>query len=141
MKFRGGRILVAGTPDGVSLVAGILGEELELLAAHSVDEALRQLKQAEPLHAVVCNLRFDDSRMFDFLDACAGALSPPPPIVYLHASPPPLSAPARRAMEAALTALGVQAMLDFPALSASLGQEAACEVLRRTILGADRRAI
>jgi hypothetical protein len=136
MKFRGGRILVAGTPEGVSLVAGILGEELELLAAHSVDEALRQLKQAEPLHAVVCNLRLDDSRMFDFLHACAGVPAPRPRIVYLHASPPPLSAPAKRAMEAALEALGVQALIDFPALGAHLGEEAARELLRRMILAA-----
>jgi hypothetical protein len=135
MELHAGRVLVAGTPEGVSLVAQILGEELHIVAAHSVDEALDRLT-GEPLHCVVCNLRFDDSRMFDFLDACAGALSPPPPIIYLHASPPPLSAPARRAMEAALTALGVQAMLDFPALSAHLGRDAACEVLRRTILGA-----
>ena len=134
MKFHAQRVLVAGTPEGVSLVAGIFAGELELVAASSVKEALQKLKQAKPLHCVVCNLRFDDSRMFDFLDACAGVPAPRPRVVYLHASPPPLSAPAKRAMEAALEALGVHALIDFPALAAHLGEEVARALLRRTIL-------
>jgi CheY-like chemotaxis protein len=137
MKFHAQRVLVAGTPEGVSLVAGIFGEQLEVVAAHSVDEALQKLKQAERLQCVVCNLRLDDSRMFDFLDALrASASDPRPRVVYLHASPPPLSAPAKRAMEAALEALGVHALIDFPALAAHLGEEAARGLLRKTILAA-----
>jgi response regulator RpfG family c-di-GMP phosphodiesterase len=61
------RVLVAGTQDVVDAARAALGEDLELAAAYSVAEALKHVEGGVDL--VLCNVRFDDSRMFDFLGA------------------------------------------------------------------------
>lgn len=129
------RVLIAGTDEGVRLLTEVLGGEVEIVTARSVREARDKLKSDAAFDYVVCNIRFDESRMFDFLDALRGAgLEPAPRIVCIHASPPPLSPRARPAVEAALKALGVDALVDFPALASAHGEAAAREVLRATIL-------
>lgn len=135
------RVLIAGTEDGVRLLAEVLGEDCDIVTARSVREALHKVRELGPFPYVICNIRFDESRMFDFLEALrTGAPPPAPRVVCVHASPPPLSPRARPAIEAALEALGVHALVDFPALSRTRGPDAARQVLRATILfsAADR---
>lgn len=131
----GKRVLIAGTERGVRLVADVLGGHVEIVSARSVQEALRQLAAQDPFHCVVCNVRFDESRMFDFLHALrAFGLTPAPRVVCVRAAPPPLAPRARSAIEAALEALGVHAFVDFPAVAFAQGDAAAREVLRTAIL-------
>ncbi|HKQ28220.1 MAG TPA: hypothetical protein VJT77_06435, partial [Burkholderiales bacterium] len=66
-------MLVAGTQEVFDTAQAVFGAELELLGARSVAEALKQAEAGVDL--VLCNVRFDDSRMFDFL----GALNAMPP--------------------------------------------------------------
>jgi CheY-like chemotaxis protein len=131
-----GRVLIAGTPEAVSLARAVLGEALQVVAVHSVQEALEALAAREPFHCVVCSLRFDDARMFDFLYTFrASRARTAPRVAYVHASPPGLSPSVSRAIETALRSLGVAAFVDFPALVAEFGEPAAREALRRAILG------
>ena len=127
------RVLVAGTQDAVDTARAALGGELELAAAYSVTEALKEVEGGVEL--VLCNVRFDDSRMFDFL----GALNAMPhtrrlPVVCCRVARTPVSAGARRGIELALEALGVLAFLDMHEVETRDGLEAAQAALRATVL-------
>jgi hypothetical protein len=131
------RVLVAGTQDVVDAARAALGGELELAAAYSVAEALKQVEGGVDL--VLCNVRFDDSRMFDFL----GALNAMPrrlPVVCCRVARSPVSAGARRGIELALEALGVVAFLDMHELEARDGPEAARAALRAAVMSQLSRA-
>ena len=73
------RVLVAGTQDVVDAARAALGADLELPAAYSVAEALKHIEGGVDL--VLCNVRFDDSRMFDFIPKqVRGGLTMLPPV-------------------------------------------------------------
>ena len=127
------RVLVAGTQDAVDTARAALGGELELAAAYSVAEALKEVEGGVEL--VLCNVRFDDSRMFDFL----GALNAMPrdkrlPVVCCRVARSPVSAGARRGIELALEALGVLAFVDLYEVETRDGPDAAQAVLRATVM-------
>ena len=127
------RVLVAGTQDVVDAARAALGGDLELAAAYSVAEALKEVEGGVDL--VLCNVRFDDSRMFDFL----GALNAMPrsrrlPVVCCRVARSPVSAGARRGIELALEALGVLAFLDMHELEARDGPAAARAALRAAVM-------
>jgi CheY-like chemotaxis protein len=130
-------VLVAGTPEAASLACAVLGDEAKVVAVYSVQDALSELVAHGPFDCVVCSLRFDEARMFEFLYSLhAGRQRVASRVVYLHASAPQLSANVRPAIETALQALGVAAFIDFPALVAELREPAARDRLREAILGA-----
>ncbi|MFL6566020.1 MAG: hypothetical protein ACJ8G5_13885 [Burkholderiales bacterium] len=127
------RVLVAGTQDVVDAAHAALGADFELAAAYSVAEALKQVEGGVDL--VLCNVRFDDSRMFDFL----GALNSMPssrrlPVVCCRVARTPVSGGARRGIELALEALGVLAFLDMHELETREGSEAARAALRAAVM-------
>jgi hypothetical protein len=127
------RVLVAGTQDLIDAARAALGEELELAAAYSVAEALQQVEAGVEL--VLCNVRFDDSRMFDFL----GALNAMPgarrvPVICCRVARSPISGGARRGIELALEALGVLAFLDLHELESRDGPVAARAALRGMVM-------
>jgi hypothetical protein len=131
------RVLVAGTHDVVDAARAALGTELELVPAYSVDEAL---KAVEGVELVLCSVRFDDSRMFDFL----GALNAKPdarrvPVICCRVAAAPLSAGARRGIELALEALGVLAFLDLYELEQRDGPESAAAALRAAVMAQLRK--
>lgn len=59
------RVLVAGTTPAIERVREILGGEVDTIAARSMREALQRLESHPDL--IVCNVRFDESRMLDLL--------------------------------------------------------------------------
>ena len=127
------RVLVAGTREAVDMARAVLGEEFELLTAYSVAEALERVRGGVEL--VLCNVRFDDSRMFDFL----GALNAMPgarrvPVICCRVERRTMSAGARRGIELALEALGVIAFLDMHELEQRDGPAAAQAALRETVM-------
>ena len=127
------RVLVAGTQDVVDAARAALGGDLELAAAYSVAEALKYVEGGVDL--VLCNVRFDDSRMFDFLGALnAMQRSRRLPVVCCRVARSPVSAGARRGIELALEALGVIAFLDMQELETREGPEAARAALRATVM-------
>jgi hypothetical protein len=127
------RVLVAGTQDVVEAARAVLADELELVTAYSVAEALREVEGGVEL--VLCNVRFDDSRMFDFL----GALNTMPrprrvPVICCRVARSPISAGSRRGIELALEALGVLAFIDMHELEQRDGLAAARAALRGMVM-------
>jgi hypothetical protein len=128
-----GRVLVAGTREVVEAARAALGDEFELAAAYSVAEALKAVEGGVEL--VLCNVRFDDSRMFDFLGALNATQSARRvPVVCCRVERRPMSGGARRGIELALEALGVVAFLDMYDLESREGAAAAREALRNAVL-------
>jgi hypothetical protein len=127
------RVLVAGTRLGIDLVREVLAEDAELIGAQSVVEALAEVDRGVEL--IVCNIRFDDSRMFDFL----GALGDRPtargvPVICCRVLHRPLSVGSRRAIALALEALGVAEFVDMQVIEEEQGTDAARQALRRAAL-------
>jgi hypothetical protein len=127
------RVLVAGTRQWIASVRDVLGGDADLVGAHSVAEALAEVERGVEL--IICNVRFDDSRMFDFL----GALGARPaargvPVICCRVLQRPLSVGARRAIALALEALGVAEFVDMQAIEDEQGMEAARKALHRAAL-------
>ena len=126
------RVLVAGTQDVVDTAQALLGGAHDLVAAYSVAEALKEVTGGIDL--VLCTVRFDDSRMFDFL----GALNAMPaearaPVICCRVARSAMSAGARRGIELALEALGVAAFIDMHAIEQEEGAAVAEARLRETV--------
>ena len=125
------RVLVAGTREAVDSAQAALGGEFELLTAYSVAEALERVRGIE---LVLCNVRFDDSRMFDLLGALKA--NPPAralPVVCYRVMRSRMSVGARRGIELALEALGASVFLDLYELEHQHGAEAAQAALRAAV--------
>lgn len=133
------RVLVAGTREVIDAARAALGGEYELAAARSVAEALDAVELGVDL--VLCNVRFDDSRMFDFLGALNARPGRRVPVICCRVASAPISAGARRGIELALEALGVLAFLDMHEIVQRDGTDAGHAALRaavRTHLGGGR---
>ena len=127
-----GRVLVAGTQDVVDAARAALGDELELSTAYSVAEALNEVRGGVEL--VLCNVRFDDSRMFDFLGALNAMPGERVPVICCRVERRSMSAGARRGIELALEALGVLRFLDMHELEQRVGPAGARAALREAVM-------
>ena len=127
------RVLVAGTDLAIATCQRILDEEAQVIPARSVREAL----EPAPDH-IISSVRFDESRMFDFLQALrerpAGRRAR---IVCFRVAAHELKPSTRAAIAQALEALGVTVFLDMPQLARRHGAEVAGEILRQIVIGRD----
>ena len=128
------RVLVAGTADAIEALAYALGDAVEIVPAESVKQALACL-DAGPIDTIACNVRFDESRMFEFLQAVmerrpAGGIR----IVAFRIDQRPLSTSIRNAIQSALEALGVERFIDMAQVRARYGEAVALETLRKIVL-------
>jgi len=126
------RVLVAGTADAIEALAFALGDDAELVPAESVREALARL-DAGPIDTIACNVKFDESRMFEFLQAVMERQRPVR-IVAFRIDRRPLSASIRNAIQNALEALGVERFIDLALVRARDGDAVALETLRKIVL-------
>jgi hypothetical protein len=122
---------VAGTREAVRAIGRIVGKDAEIISAYSTGEALKCVDARVDL--IVCNVRFDESRMFDFLQVVKSR-APGIPIVCCRVSTTELSDPVHRAIELALDALGIDAFVDCATLYRDRGEAAALDALRQAIL-------
>ena len=127
-------MLVAGTADAIEALAFVLGEDVELVAAQSVKEALGELDRGR-FDTIACNIRFDESRMFEFLQAVmernpGGAIR----LVAFRVEARPLSPSILNAVKSALEALGVERFIDCAQVRARDGEAVALETLRKIVL-------
>jgi DNA-binding NtrC family response regulator len=125
---------VAGTTDAIEVLLEALQDAAEVVAAHSVNEALAHLDAGE-FDTIACNVRFDESRMFEFLQAVmerhhGRAMR----IVSFRAERAALRPSTRSAIRNALEALGVERFVDLSQLRAEYGWEVAMEALRKIVL-------
>ena len=129
------RVLVAGTSDAIEAVRMALQHDsAHIVAAYSVHEALQHCAREE-FDVIACNVRFDESRMFEFLQAlmqrsppCAGR------ILSFRTGPEPLAANTRHAIRQALEALGVARFVDLVQIEQHYDGPAAIETLRKMVL-------
>ncbi|MGQ0655635.1 MAG: hypothetical protein ACT4P4_25815 [Betaproteobacteria bacterium] len=130
------RILLAGTSDAIEALSGVLQNDAELVTARSVREALELFDPR--IDVVVCNVRFDESRMFDFLLA----LRQKPGgekvrVVSFRIEGAELSPRMRSSIRSALEALGVDTFVDVPSLAQQFDRQIALETLKQIILQAN----
>jgi hypothetical protein len=126
------RVLVAGTADAIEALVETLRGAAEVVPAESVKEALGELDRG-PFDTIACSVRFDESRMFEFLQAVMDrglAVR----IVAFRLDDSALSNSIRSAIRAALEALGVERFVDLSQLRAEYGEDVALETLRKTVL-------
>jgi len=126
------RVLVAGTADATEAVRLAVRDDADLVFAYSVREALERCDQAT-FDVIACNVRFDESRMFEFLQKVMerglGAR-----IVSFRVGEQPMAAASRNAIRNALGALGVKRFVDVPQIGDEYGDAVALETLRKVIL-------
>lgn len=128
------RILVAGASHTIEAVTDAVGEGGEIVPARSVGEALLCLR--DQIDIVVCDVRFDDSRMFDFLQQLKERPPDPPcRVVCVRTFGARLSSNLHKAIAQALEALGVELFVDLHQVALDHGEEAARQTLRRVVLG------
>ena len=126
------RILLASTHDGIEVLRRALAPlALETACAYSHDEALRQVDLG--VDAVVCSLRFDESRMLDFV-AEMGRTRPGLPFVCCSVLESDLPAQSLHAAFTAAGHLGAVAVLDLPELARREGAGVAERSLREAVL-------
>ena len=115
----------------IKRVQHLLGPEVDYLPAGSMDDALHSF-DAHP-DMIVCNVRFDESRMLNLLQAAkeSPATRDTPFLCLRVASVPPRW---KKGIEVAVLALGAVAFLDLTALEKDLGRSAAEQELRRIVL-------
>lgn len=125
------RLLVAGTPSAISAVQHLLGNEVDYLPAGSMDDALHGLDLRPDM--IVCNVRFDESRMLNLLEAAKeNPVTRETPFLCLRLAPIPPSW--KKGIEVAVLALGAIAFVDLSSLEKDLGRVAAEQELRRIVL-------
>jgi hypothetical protein len=106
------RVLVAGTELAIATCERILLEEAQVVAARSMREALERLEPAPDL--IISSVRFDESRMFDFLEALQKVRSRcAAPVLCCRIVHQPLSPAMYQSIESAAQALGVKAFMDM----------------------------
>ena len=127
------RVLITGSERSCGLLKSALSLDAEFLFAQTIDEALREVESHVCI--VLCDVRFDESRMFNFLHALGTMpAAQGVPIVCCRVSDEPLTPATYRAIEVALEALGVHDFIDLPRLIAQHGSRAAAGLLRERVV-------
>lgn len=125
------RILLASTPDSESILREALKPiDADVVCAFTCDAAKSIV--AAGVDMVVCSLRFDESRMFDFI-AEVGHERPQLPLVCCHVR----AEIPEHSLRAAFTAagyLGAVAVVDFPEVARREGLPDAQAALRGAVL-------
>ena len=127
------RVLIAGSRRSADLLRSALSFDAEFLFAQTIDEALRHVEAKVCI--VLCDVRFDESRMFNFLHELGNmSVAQGLAMVCCRVSDAPLTPSTYRAIEVALEALGVHDFIDLPRLVAQHGRQAAAGLLRERVL-------
>jgi len=127
------RVLIAGTQQAIDVLREALGRDFELLSATSIHEALYLLDPRVDL--ILCNVRFDDSRMFEFLHALQSTpAGRGVPVICCRLQSDPLTPRVRRAIEYALEALGITTFIDRPLLLERHPPAVIDEMLRQLVI-------
>ena len=125
------KLLVAGTPMAIKTVQHLLGSGVDYLPARSMDDAVHGFELHPDM--IVCNVRFDESRMLNLLQAAKESpATRETPFLCLRLAPMPPSW--KKGIEVAVLALGAVAFVDLSSLEKDVGREAAEQQLRRLVL-------
>jgi hypothetical protein len=112
------RVLLASTPSADPILRHSLAPLGDVVSAFTHEEAMRHIEAG--VDAVVCSLRFDESRMLDLIAEVAGRL-PHLPFICCHVLESELPEASLRAAFTAAGHLGAVAVVDLPRLARSVG--------------------
>jgi hypothetical protein len=126
-------VLLAARPVACAAVRQALGDDAEIVDAHTMDAALEHLQGSAKISLVVCTVYFDDSRMFDLL-RWARAQCAHIPFVCARIFPKDITRISIEGVSIAVTSLGAAGFIDVPALEAEHGHAEAAQRLRDTLL-------
>ena len=106
------RLLVAGTPPAIETIRRLFGAEAVCWPASSLDDAIRRL-EAHP-DAILCNVRFDESRMFELLQYVKALPEyKEVPVICVQCMEVALADAVLKNMDDAVKALGGTAFVDL----------------------------
>jgi CheY-like chemotaxis protein len=125
------RILVCTVPEMIEIVQSCLNDLYACDICLTIQQAREGLERKPDL--LLCNVQFDESRMFDFLTYVrAHPVGRSLPIVISHTKD--VRTPAlHRSIEAAARTIGIHAFIDGPQVVQQHGMQGAKENLRNTI--------
>ena len=121
------KVVVACTSESRPVLCEALCGLACPVMALSEDDAVRSIDRDVQL--VLCTLRFDDSRMLDFIQSFHERFAEVP-CVCCRVTKTRLPTPSLRAAMEAARSLGAAEVIDFYSLESALGHEAAISVFR-----------
>ena len=126
-------ILIAGTQDAIETAKYTLGHGFEYRLAHTVEEAISLL--SPNIDLILCNVAFDDSRMFDLIRAARSLPAPHAiPIICFRHQQRALSKATHHAIEVALSLFPQTFFLDLYELTQQGGVSQALTTFREATL-------
>ena len=128
------KVLAAGTQDAIELVRRLLEGEATVVPALSVEAAVQRLDPGIAL--ILANIRFDDSRIFDFLAALQEGPYRRVPVVCFRMRSANLPPAMEKSVELALAEGGLAEFVDLDAIESREGAQAALAELRGRALAA-----
>lgn len=139
------RALVADSPEAFQVISAALGDEFDLVAVHTVDEALDILQGSavmtgRAVDVIIAGLHLEHSQMLSFLQ-CVKAYPPTRnvPFICCRALPTQLSyGGGLAAMREACEALGALAYIDITEQGKRAKKEAAAVEFREAVRAAAR---
>lgn len=124
-------VLLAGTHEAIVTAKSALGPLFAYRTAANVHDAMSQL--LPDIDVIVCNVAFDESRMFDFIQAARSSQwERIIPIICLRQRV--LTKPTHDAIELSLHAFERVSFIDLYALNQERGAAYALSALRQAVL-------
>jgi hypothetical protein len=112
IKKDGARILVATGPDGASRVKNLLGAEHRIMVVDTIEKAITAAS-SEIFDMIVCGTAFDESRMFELLQAVKqNTKQKPKPFVCIKQSRSNLGQASEHGVSTAARMMGASCYLD-----------------------------
>ena len=127
------RVLVADGARGIAIAERMLSGTCVVVGATSTSDALRRLG-AGGISLVLCDVEFDDSRMFDLLRYVRAEPSTRGiPFLCVRTRQGELAPAVVEGLDIASRALGGAGFVDLVRLRRDLGEDAAASELRRLV--------
>ena len=114
-------ILVAARPHAFDILRGCLGDAMDLIAAGTLDQALRLLEERHDIDLIIVTVNFDESRMFDLV-RLAVAKYREIPVVCCRAFDGDAARVSLEALRIAAESLGAACFIDLPAMQNRVGK-------------------
>ena len=132
-------VLVAGTEDAITAAVASLDGSYRCKTASSVEDAMAMIDNN--LAVIACSVRFDESRMFEFVELVRGhQVGRTVPIVCFRSLDRPLNSRLHDAIEQATAVFPRVTFVDLYAIQRAAGKEAALAAFRRTIASSTEAA-
>jgi hypothetical protein len=126
------RVLIAATPESVSLFFDPLSEQVEVVFSSSLEDAMS--RQYDQIDVIVCSITFDESRMFDFLRyAKLNSHARVIPFICVNVTDKLLSSTFEQSIQIACMALGAAGFVDLNRWKNQHGATEACRMFQQLI--------